>query len=61
MEDNRDLYWMHKALELARRAEAEGEVPIGAVLVKDEQIIGEGWNKPISANDPTDHAEIMAL
>ena len=52
---------MQHALELARRAEAEGEVPVGAVIVKDEQVVGEGWNRPISANDPTAHAEIMAL
>ena len=56
-----DEFWMQRALELAHRAEAEGEVPVGAVLVRDEQIIGEGWNQPISASDPTSHAEIMAL
>jgi len=52
---------MHRALELARRAEAEGEVPVGAVVVHDGRIAGEGWNRPISANDPTAHAEIQAL
>jgi tRNA(adenine34) deaminase len=56
-----DHFWMQHALDLARRAEAEGEVPVGAVIVKDEQVIGEGWNQPISAHDPTAHAEIMAL
>jgi tRNA(adenine34) deaminase len=56
-----DQFWMKQALFLARRAEAEGEVPIGAVLVLDEQLIGEGWNQPISSHDPTAHAEIMAL
>jgi tRNA(adenine34) deaminase len=56
-----DEFWMQHALELARRAEAEGEVPVGAVLVRDEQLIGEGWNQPITAKDPTSHAEIMAL
>ena len=56
-----DLNWMHHALRLAERAEAEGEVPVGAVLVKDDQVIGEGWNRPIAAHDPTAHAEIMAL
>lgn len=56
-----DEFWMQRALELAHRAEAEGEVPVGAVLVRDEQIIGEGWNQPITASDPTSHAEIMAL
>lgn len=56
-----DQFWMQHALELARRAEAEGEVPVGAVIVQDEQVIGEGWNRPIGSNDPTAHAEIMAL
>lgn len=52
---------MQRALELAQQAESLGEVPIGAVLVKDDQIIGEGYNAPISRHDPTAHAEIMAL
>lgn len=52
---------MHKALELARKAEAAGEVPVGAVLVKDNQLIAEGWNQPISSHDATSHAEIMAM
>lgn len=52
---------MRRALELARRAEQEGEVPVGAVLVKDNEIIGEGWNRPISGHDPTAHAEIQTL
>ncbi len=52
---------MRRALELARRAEAEGEVPVGAVVVHEGRIAGEGWNRPISANDPTAHAEIQAL
>jgi tRNA(adenine34) deaminase len=52
---------MRRALELARRAEAEGEVPVGAVVVLDEQVIGEGWNRPISASDPTAHAEVQAM
>lgn len=56
-----DVFWMQHALELAKRAESEGEVPVGAVVVHDEQVIGEGWNRPISDNDPTAHAEIMAL
>jgi tRNA(adenine34) deaminase len=53
--------WMRHALDLARRAEAQGEVPVGAVLVKDEHAIGEGWNQPIATRDPTAHAEIVAL
>ena len=53
--------WMRCALELATRAEAEGEVPVGALVVLNEEIIGEGWNRPISSHDPTAHAEIVAL
>lgn len=53
--------WMQRALELAAQAEAEGEVPIGAVVVFQNQIIAEGYNQPISLNDPTAHAEIIAL
>ena len=52
---------MRRALELARRAQEEGEVPIGAVLVLDDRIAGEGWNRPIAASDPTAHAEIQAM
>ena len=54
-------YWMRHALTLAQRAWDEGEVPVGAVLVLDNQVIGEGWNRPIGRHDPTAHAEIMAL
>ncbi|MDE2346496.1 MAG: tRNA adenosine(34) deaminase TadA [Gammaproteobacteria bacterium] len=56
-----DQQWMQEALALARKARAEGEVPVGAVLVKDGVIVGRGWNHPISARDPTAHAEIIAL
>jgi tRNA(adenine34) deaminase len=52
---------MRQALELARRAQDEGEVPVGAVVVLEERIIGEGWNRPISASDPTAHAEVQAM
>jgi tRNA(adenine34) deaminase len=52
---------MRHAVRLAHLAESEGEVPVGAVLVKDETVIGEGWNRPIVDNDPTAHAEIMAI
>jgi tRNA(adenine34) deaminase len=52
---------MHRALLLAEQAAAQGEVPVGAVLVRDGEIVGEGWNQPISANDPSAHAEILAL
>lgn len=54
-------YWMRHALALAQRAWEEGEVPVGAVLVHNNQVIGEGWNRPIGRHDPTAHAEIMAL
>jgi len=56
-----DEQYMRRALELARRAQDEGEVPIGAVVVLEENILGEGWNRPIAASDPTAHAEIQAL
>lgn len=56
-----DTAFMTRALELARMAEAVGEVPVGAVIVKNGDIVGEGWNRPISTNDPTAHAEIVAL
>ena len=52
---------MRRALELARRAAEEGEVPIGALVVLNGEIIGEGWNRPIAACDPTAHAEIQAM
>jgi len=53
--------FMRAALELARAAEAAGEVPVGAVVVPDGQITGRGWNAPISRKDPTAHAEILAV
>lgn len=53
--------WMRRALALADRAENEGEVPIGAVVVKDGQLLGEGWNSVIAYQDPTAHAEIVAM
>jgi len=56
-----DINWMQHALQLARYAEQQGEVPVGAVLVVENTIIGEGWNCPISTCDPTAHAEIVAL
>ena len=57
-----DRVWMARALELAVHArDAEGEVPVGAVLVLDGAVIGEGWNRNITLNDPTAHAEIQAL
>ena len=57
----RDTDFMRRALELARRAGEEGEVPVGALVCLDGEIIGEGWNRPIRDRDPTAHAEIVAL
>ncbi|MDG4549409.1 MAG: tRNA adenosine(34) deaminase TadA [Candidatus Contendobacter sp.] len=59
--EDRDRYWMGRALELARRAADAGEVPVGAVLVRGDAVIGEGWNQPVGARDPTAHAEVLAL
>ena len=56
-----DAAYMALALALADRAEAAGEVPVGAVLVVGGEVVGEGWNRPISGRDPTAHAEIVAL
>lgn len=56
-----DEGWMRQALELARQAAEHDEVPVGAVLVRDGELIGSGFNQPVSASDPTAHAEIRAL
>lgn len=56
-----DQYCMQQALEMAHYAEQQDEVPIGAVVAHNNQIIVQGWNCPISSNDPTSHAEIVAL
>ena len=56
-----DRIFMRRALALAGRAETEGEIPVGAVLVRGEDVLGEGWNRPIADLDPTAHAEIVAL
>jgi tRNA(adenine34) deaminase len=58
---NSDEDWMQRALLLAHQAELEGEVPVGAVVVLDNEVIGEGWNRPIISHDPSSHAEINAL
>ena len=52
---------MRRALQLAQRAREEGEVPVGCVVVLEGKVIGEGWNRPIAAADPTAHAEIQAM
>ena len=56
-----DEKWMRNALSLARRAEEEGEVPVGALIVRKGELISEGWNQPVISHDPTAHAEVMAL
>jgi tRNA(adenine34) deaminase len=58
---SRDVDFMRRALGLAQRAALDNEVPVGALLVLDEEVIGEGWNQPIVSHDPTAHAEIVAL
>ncbi len=58
---NSDEAFMREALALARQAEAAGEVPVGAVVVKNGAIIGRGFNAPISRHDPSAHAEMMAM
>lgn len=58
---DRDEFWMQHALKLAEIASQNGEVPVGAVLVLNDEVIGEGFNCPISMNDPTAHAEIVAM
>lgn len=61
VQENPHEFWMQQALALARRAELQGEVPVGAILVLDNKVIGKGWNRPIGDNDPCAHAEIVAL
>jgi len=61
VEFDSDAHWMRHALALAEAGAAAGEVPVGAVVVLDGRVIGEGYNRPIGARDPTAHAEIVAL
>lgn len=61
IENNNDEYWMRLALEQAVLAGENNEVPVGAVIVRDQQLVGQGGNQPISAVDPSAHAEIVAL
>lgn len=56
-----DIKWMQHAIQLAKHAESIDEVPVGAVIVKNNEIVAEGWNQPITGNDPTAHAEVVAL
>ena len=61
MSSSRDVDFMHRALALAQRAALDAEVPVGALLVRGDDVIGEGWNRPIMSQDPTAHAEVVAL
>lgn len=61
VQSEQDKYWIRQALQLAQQAANEQEVPVGAVIVIDHHIIGEGYNQPIKQHDPTAHAEINAL
>jgi len=56
-----DRYFMRRAMAQAKKAADRGEVPVGAVVVKDGTVVGCGWNRPISKKDPTAHAEVVAL
>jgi tRNA(adenine34) deaminase len=59
--DSQDVAWMSEALLLAKLARAEGEVPIGAVVVRGDKILGRGWNRNIGLHDPSAHAEVLAM
>jgi tRNA(adenine34) deaminase len=56
-----DESWMKFALELAQQAQESGEIPVGAIIVQEEQIIGRGCNQPIKYHDPSAHAEMVAM
>ena len=56
-----DQYWMQQALAQARQAADNGEVPVGALIVRDNRLLGKGYNQPIIASDPSAHAEIVAM
>jgi len=56
-----DEYWMQQAIQLAQKAAEEDEVPVGAIIVKNNQLISEGWNQSIQSHDPSAHAELMAI
>ena len=61
MSDREDEFWMGKALDLARQAESIGEVPVGAVLVRGDEVLGQGFNTLIRDHDPSAHAEMVAI
>ncbi len=56
-----DVQWMTRALEMAELAASRGEVPVGAVLTKDDEIVAEGHNLTVTSNDPTAHAEVVVI
>lgn len=56
-----DQEWMHEAVKLAKHAASHQEVPVGAIVVLHDEVIGKGWNQPISKNDPSAHAEVLAM
>ena len=56
-----EQFWMHHAMQLAKKAEQQGEIPVGAVIVANNELVAEGWNQCITTNDPTAHAEIVAI
>ncbi|QKI89657.1 tRNA adenosine(34) deaminase TadA [Thiomicrorhabdus xiamenensis] len=60
-QEQQDAFWMQYALELADKAEQLGEVPVGAVIVAEGELIAEGWNRVITDSDPTAHAEVVAM
>jgi len=59
--DEQDAYWMQRAIEMAQIGQSKGEVPVGAVLVKDQEALALGYNQPIKNHDPTHHAEIQVI
>lgn len=61
MQIDQDVYWLQHAIHLAKLAAEQQEVPVGALVVVNDQIVGKGYNQPIQSNDPTAHAEIVAL
>ena len=60
-QNEKDQYWMRQAMELAKNAQEIGEIPVGALLVKEDKLVAEGWNQSINLHDPTAHAEMVAL
>jgi tRNA(adenine34) deaminase len=61
MQVHTDQHWMEQALLMADKAAEQGEIPVGAILVKDNKVVGEGWNQSIGLNDPSAHAEMLAI